>query len=268
MKKLSIITICYNAPNLEQTCKSIANQSWQDFEWIVIDGGSKSEILAIFEQYKWRIDKFISEIDNGIYDAYNKGIKLATGSEYLNFMNAGDSFYDDKVLERFIAYDSKADICFGNVNIVRDNKEKIIIYPNFAPFWADGTFLIGDNINTQSAFIKYELFDKYGLFDTQYKIASDYDRWLKFCAEGRTFCHLPFVVTNYDMSGVSSIGKTRELGFKEKSQIQRNYFSQKRIYEAKVKYFIFRVMRKIKNWWAQCALRNDIILKIFFVKSV
>lgn len=253
MKKLSIITICYNSPNLRATCESIANQSMQDFEWIVIDGGSNNETLAIFEQYKWRIDKFISEPDSGIYDAYNKGTKLASGGGYLNFMNAGDSFYDDKVLERFVAYNSNADICFGNVNIVYDNKEKVIIYPDFAPFWADGTFLIGDNINTQSAFIKRELFDKYGLFDTQYKIASDYDRWLKFCAKGRTFCHLPFVVANYDMSGISSIGETRELGLKEKSKIQQNYFSQRRIYIAKTQYFIFRVIRKLKNMARYCA---------------
>ena len=121
MKKLSIITINYNEPNLKKTCESIVNQSWQDFEWIVIDGGSNEKNLAIFEQYKHRIDKFISEPDNGIYDAYNKGINLATG-EYLNFMNAGDCFYSDKILERFIAQNSKADILYGDTNAVYENR--------------------------------------------------------------------------------------------------------------------------------------------------
>ena len=61
MKKLSVVTICYNEPNLEETCKSIVNQTWQDFEWIVVDGASNKETLDIFEKYKHRIDKFISE---------------------------------------------------------------------------------------------------------------------------------------------------------------------------------------------------------------
>ena len=70
MNKVTIITICYNEPNLEQTCESIVNQTWQDFEWIVIDGGSNKETLDVFEKYKHRIDKFVSEPDNGIYNAY------------------------------------------------------------------------------------------------------------------------------------------------------------------------------------------------------
>lgn len=74
------------------------NQSWQDFEWIVIDGGSNDETLAIFDKYKSRIDKFVSESDNGRYDAMNKGIRLASG-EYLNFMNAGDLFYHKNILQ-------------------------------------------------------------------------------------------------------------------------------------------------------------------------
>lgn len=78
MKKLSIITICLNEPNVEKTCESIVKQTWRDFEWIVIDGGSNADTLAIFEKYKGRIDKFISEPDEGIYDACNKGIKLAS----------------------------------------------------------------------------------------------------------------------------------------------------------------------------------------------
>ena len=97
--KLSIITICYNEPNIEKTCESIINQTWQDFEWIVIDGGSTDGTLEILNKYKTRINKLISEPDKGIYNALNKGIKFAKG-EWLNFMNGGDRFCDNLVLEK------------------------------------------------------------------------------------------------------------------------------------------------------------------------
>ena len=94
MTKISIITVCYNEPNLEKTCESIINQTMQDFEWVVIDGGSNEETQNIWNKYKHRINTFVSEPDNGIYDAYNKGVKLATG-DYIIFMNAGDCFYEN-----------------------------------------------------------------------------------------------------------------------------------------------------------------------------
>ena len=117
MKKLSIITICYNEPDLEKTCRSIVNQTWQDFEWIVIDGGSNEETLAIFDKYKYRIDKFVSEPDNGIYNACNKGIKLAE-SEYVQLLNAGDSYYDTKVLEDVFKEQNSLLICSSSSTLV------------------------------------------------------------------------------------------------------------------------------------------------------
>ena len=98
MQKLSVITICYNDINIERTCESIVNQSWQDFEWIVIDGGSKKEIIDIINTYKSRINTFISDPDHGVYNAYNKGLNLAQG-EFANFLNSGDNYRDSNVLK-------------------------------------------------------------------------------------------------------------------------------------------------------------------------
>lgn len=264
MKKLSIITICYNEPNLEKTCESIANQSWQDFEWIVVDGGSNEETLAVFEKYKYRIDKFVSESDNGIYDACNKGIKLATG-EYLNFMNAGDCFYNDKVLEKFIKRNVDGDILYGNANVMYKEKSKIFKYPKIMgnSHSLDIIFFIYDNINTQSSFVKRTLFEMYGLFDTKYKIASDYDRWLKFYTKSVKFCRLNFIVANYDMNGISSRdGITDD----EKKEIQLKYFSQEEIDKALVKHscqcsFIEQIF-SVKNHKDKCHK----ILTIFGLK--
>lgn len=251
MKKLSIITICYNEPNLEKTCESIMNQSWQDFEWIVIDGGSNDETLAIFDKYNSRIDKFVSEPDNGIYDACNKGINLATG-KYLNFMNAGDSFFDSNVLEKFIKQNTSADILYGNTMMIfRDKPNRVLTYPKII----DIAFFVNNNICTQSVFIKSDLFKTYGLFDIHYKIASDYDRWLKFLSESRSFCHLSFIVSNYDMNGISSAQYTQELLQKENREILLKYFSQEEIDKVletrKIEYKPIEYLFSIKNNWTK-----------------
>ena len=247
MKKLSVITICYNEPNLEATCESIVNQTWQDFEWIVIDGGSNKETLDIFEKYKHRINKFVSEPDKGIYDACNKGIKLAEG-EYLNFMNAGDSFYNSKVLENVVATNSNEDILYGDINArYMDNTEKIIAFPE----QLNEVFFFNDNINTQGIFAKRDLFLQYGNFDTQYKIASDYDRWLKFYSESKTFKHLPIVIANYKMDGISSVEKSQKLLLEEKSTIQSKYFSQS----------------EINKFMDMCNAKNSFWEQIFSIKN-
>lgn len=94
---LSIITVCLNEPLLQRTCESIVNQTFQNFEWIVIDGGSNEATLNIFERYKYRINYFVSESDGGIYFGMNKGIQQAHGT-WLNFMNAGDLFINYNIL--------------------------------------------------------------------------------------------------------------------------------------------------------------------------
>lgn len=115
--KLSVITICYNEKNIRKTCESIVGQSWQDFEWIVVDGGSTDGTLDVLNEYRDRIDVLISEPDNGIYNAMNKGIARARG-EWLNFMNGGDAFCDKTVLEQVFGGGSSrdgADVLYGDM---------------------------------------------------------------------------------------------------------------------------------------------------------
>ena len=94
MPKISIITICYNEDRVEDTCKSVIAQTFKDYEWIFIDGGSNEKYLEIHDKYKSYMSVFISEKDSGIYNAMNKGLSFATG-EFVVFMNAGDCFYDE-----------------------------------------------------------------------------------------------------------------------------------------------------------------------------
>lgn len=119
--KLSVITICYNEKNIRKTCESIVGQSWQDFEWIVVDGGSTDGTLDVLNEYRDRIDVLISEPDNGIYNAMNKGIARARG-EWLNFMNGGDAFCDKTVLEQVFGGGSSrdgADVLYGDMRYTK-----------------------------------------------------------------------------------------------------------------------------------------------------
>ena len=108
--------------------------------------------------------------------------------------------------------------------------QNVIKYPNIMGDSKGIAFFATNNINTQSTFIKRDLFKQYGLFDTAYKIASDYDRWLRFYCESKKFYHLPFIVANYDMNGISNTNKT--LCDKEGKEILLKYFSQEQINEA------------------------------------
>lgn len=215
--KLSIITICKNEPNLRRTLDSINNQTFKDFEWIVIDGKSDSKIIKIFDEYRDRINFFTSEVDRGIYNAYNKAIKKAHG-EYVCFMNAGDAFYDDMVLENVFCRKQTADILYGNTNIIKGKKS----YIEEAPDTIDKYFFMYGTINHQSCFIKTSLFKKYGLYNESYKIASDFEKFIVFAKHNVCFKKLNLVIATYYKNGISS---NKSKTHREFEKIKHSLFS-------------------------------------------
>lgn len=215
--KLSIITICKNEPNLRRTLDSINNQTFKDFEWIVIDGKSDSKIIKIFDEYRDRINFFTSEVDRGIYNAYNKAIKKAHG-EYVCFMNAGDVFYDDMVLENVFGRKQTADILYGNTNIIKGKKS----YIEEAPDTIDKYFFMYGTINHQSCFIKTSLFKKYGLYNESYKIASDFEKFIVFAKHNVCFKKLNLVIATYYKNGISS---NKSKTHREFEKIKHSLFS-------------------------------------------
>ena len=256
-KKLSIITICYNEPNLEETCESIVNQSWQDFEWIVIDGGSNKETLDIFDKYKYRINTFVSEPDNGIYNACNKGLKLARG-EYIHFLNAGDAYYSDSVLDTVFRQNSYIeDVLYGEQQEINRNNVSQIIFSEQPEITKD--FLINGCIQTSAAFIKRELFDKYGLFNENYKIVSDYEHFVIFFNNGASFKHLKLVVSKFDKSGISSNQKFAELHKKERNEVLYKYFSREEIEKALGKCGKLSFLEQIFSITNSCGKTHKII---------
>jgi glycosyltransferase involved in cell wall biosynthesis len=173
--KLSIITACLNAAlTIEASIKSVLDQSFNDFEYIIIDGASSDVTLDIIKKFS-SVNKIkaISEPDNGIYDAMNKGLKLATG-EWIYFLGSDDVFFDRTILERIFStsYDG-AEVVYGNVKYLH------------AEIFYDGAFnqekISLKNICHQSIFFRKRLFDKMGLFNLKYKLYADHEfniRWL------------------------------------------------------------------------------------------
>lgn len=169
--KISIITINYNdAKGLERTLVSIANQTCLDFEYIVIDGGSSDDSLAIIEKYKKHIHYYISENDLGIYNAMNKGVKIANG-HYLLFLNSGDYLHDDFAIQYlYNGIEGGEDLICFNQQILGDG----ISYLCQPPLVIRFSDLYFGYLPHASTCIKKELFEKVGLYDENLKIVSDW----------------------------------------------------------------------------------------------
>lgn len=230
---VSIITVCYNEKNVERTCKSIVQQTFQDFEWIVIDGGSNRETLEIFDKYKDRMNVFISEKDDGVYNAMNKGIKRAKGL-WLNFMNAGDTFFEDKTLEKVFKNSAlkRADILYSKSKCFMEDGTG---FCQKFPLWhrLNYTFWQSNCLNHQACFFKKELFEKYGLYDERFKIRADFEKLLLFLTGGCKFEYINILGCNFFMDGISS--KNTDLLNKETEEIMQRYYP-----------FKYRTIRTIK----------------------
>ena len=172
-KKVSIITINYNnAAGLEKTIESVVSQSFKDYEYLIIDGGSTDGSREIIQRYAEKITYWVSERDKGVYNAMNKAIVLAKG-EYCYFLNSGDHLWRPDSLGNIFLQGPTEDIIYGNMiqggaNTIEHGLPKLTFYD----------FFIG-SIYHQSAFIKRELFEKIGLYNEEYKVVSDWEFFLK-----------------------------------------------------------------------------------------
>jgi glycosyltransferase involved in cell wall biosynthesis len=205
MKKITVVTICYNAEKcIKETIQSVLGQSYTDFEYLIIDGKSKDNTIDIIKEFEDERIILVSEKDNGIYDAMNKGIRLSSG-EYIIFMNSGDVFADSKVLED-ISSEFKADVVFGNALI---KKQEGIVREKYSDkkFRLFIMFLSGYMINHQTIFTKTELIKKY-MFDLSYKICADRALYAKLLKNKISFKRIDRDIVKYD--GIEGISSKRE----------------------------------------------------------
>ena len=178
---VSIITVVFNNVSyIRDAIQSVRSQNYPHKEHLVIDGGSTDGTVEVIKEYEDQISVFISEPDEGIYDALNKGIKIASGS-IIAILHSDDLFISSSVVsqsvERMLA--KNADICFSDMIIVNRNNEKIFRYYK-SHYFKKWLFKIGWMPPHPTCFIKKSLFNKYGFYALEYKITADYDLLLRF----------------------------------------------------------------------------------------
>lgn len=205
--KISVITIAYNAAQtIEATIQSVLNQEYKNLEYIIVDGGSKDETLKIVHKYESHISTFISEKDEGVYDAMNKGLKLATG-DVIAILNADDTYAHPKVLSHVVEALKKsgADSCYGDlVYVDRMRPEKITRTWISGPYQKD-SFLNGWMPPHPSFFAKRQLYLDYGFFNTQLRTSADYELMLRFLFRyNATTVYINEVLVKMKMGGQSN----------------------------------------------------------------
>ena len=177
--KISIITISFNANDtIEKTLKSVVGQSYKNIEHLIIDGGSIDNTLEICNSFS-HISKIISESDKGVYDAFNKGLKLATG-EIIGFLNADDVFYSEKAVEDVVnAFsNNETDIVYGNLDYV--NKEGKVIRNWISKPYKKGLVKKAWMPAHPTFYCKKEVYDRLGGYNDSFKIAGDFELCLRF----------------------------------------------------------------------------------------
>jgi glycosyltransferase involved in cell wall biosynthesis len=253
--KLSIITInLNNSGGLEKTIRSIVSQTFIDFEFLIIDGCSDDNSVEIITKYSDRINYWISEPDNGIYQAMNKGIKKS-GGEYCFFLNSGDYFVNEKVLENVFEKEFKEDVVFGNLLVLLNNK---IIGKSKGKDKISFIDVYSSLIKHQAAFMRRRLFDKFGLFNEELRIIADWEFFLKTVGSGgASYKYLDIDISCFDNNGLSNHNGPLILEERKKvidkfipSMMQPDYelLSKLGMYEKvigyKLAHFILRLMAK------------------------
>lgn len=250
--KLSIITINLNQNRgLINTIDSVKSQTFTDYEWIIIDGGSNDGSIETIKENSPFFDYWISESDNGIYNAMNKGIKVAKG-DYCLFLNAGDYLYDNLVLEKIFNEISDQDIIYGDLILKNNNSYRLQKFPNNLTFY----WLYTEYLGHASTIIKRCIFNKVGMYNENYRIVSDWE-FLLF-AFGKFSCsrlYIPLPIGVLEEGGISNSEKYTNLVRYERDDVIKShflffkddYFWMQNTIEKKRRMFTNRVLKFIKK---------------------
>lgn len=197
--KLSIITINYNnLSGLQRTMKSVLSQTFKDYEWIIIDGGSTDGSREMIERWQENIAYWCSEPDNGVYNAQNKGIEKAQG-EYLSFLNSGDEYYESTTLAKVFGKETpNADVLYGDWFHNNPGHEWI----QRSPIKMSRIYIYTENVCHQAIFTRSTLLKQKG-YDETMKIFADWKRNIELVEFGCSFFYLDMVVCKYEPAGIS-----------------------------------------------------------------
>jgi glycosyltransferase involved in cell wall biosynthesis len=179
--KISIITVSYNSERtIEDTLESVTNQTYKEIEHIIIDGKSKDNTLKIVSKFNHNI-VIVSEPDKGIYDAMNKGIKIASG-DIIGILNSDDLYFDNTILKKIVdefTLDNKLDVLYGNLLYVKENDISKIVRKWISCDYYNRYFESGNVPPHPTLFLRKNVYNDVGLFDLQFKLASDYELMLR-----------------------------------------------------------------------------------------
>lgn len=232
--KITIITTTFNSEKtIRDTFESVLNQTYNNIEYIVVDGHSNDSTLEIIREYETRFNgrmRWISEPDNGIYDAMNKGIRMATG-DVIGILNSDDFFRDTNVLMDIVNSISRADAVYGDIMYVSSSNPKLDVRPYSSPGFKLWMFKLGLMPAHPSFYCKRHVYEKYGLYATDLPIAADFDFIIRVMYKYRiktNYIHRNFI--SMRIGGASSSGirsyfknlKDRKVVFK-RNAIKSNY---------------------------------------------
>lgn len=270
--KLSIITINWNnAEGLRRTLESVAAQTNRNFEHIIVDGGSTDGSVDIINDYEETIHRtpytirllWISEKDKGIYEAMNKGIRMAKG-EYLLFLNSGDALENAEVVENFYKADIKTDIATGieketNGHLIYPKKEEELSY----------SFFYDDTLMHQSTFIRRDAFERFGMYNEGNRIVSDWEWFFNaIMKQDASYEPLDFVVALFDGEGISNSKRVQQAHNEEREgvrqrilpRVRRDYNELKRLKRVEKE---FEYLKNGKmGWFVKMLLKLKAIKKL------
>lgn len=230
---VSIITIVFNGQqHIQKTIDSVAKQTYKRIEYIIVDGGSTDQTVDIIKQNESNVSKWISEKDRGIADAFNKGIQLAQG-DIIGLVNSDDWLEADAV-EKVVANIGDADIIYGEAQFWLDEK------PVSKTKGDHLKIRLGMTVSHPASFVRRSVYQNYGGFKLDYKVAMDYDLFLRFFHKGVKFKKLDAIITNMRRGGISD--RRWLLGIQEEVTIKNEYYNSiANIYFFLRQYFIFSI---------------------------
>lgn len=242
--KVSIVTVCYNSEaTIDETINSVINQSYNNLEYIIIDGKSKDTTLSIINKYQNKIDKIISENDKGLYYAMNKGIKLATG-DVIGILNSDDLFFSNNTVKHIVEQfknNQKLQLLYGNILYFNSTDYKV------KRFWKSDSYFekffdFGNVPPHPSVFVRKEIYKK-DVFNVNFKIAADYELLIRLLKKKKVKSYfLNKTIVKMRDGGIST---SRENLIKQNKEVLRSW----RINDLNIPwyFFILRFLKKIKQ---------------------
>lgn len=246
MPALSIITAnLNNKSGLENTIKSVIGQTFRNFEYIIIDGGSTDSSTSVIAKYSKNLSKSISEPDKGIYNAMNKALHIAKG-KYCLFLNSGDYLYSENTLAKVFKKELAEDIVYGDMIIENISGKKVM---GQMPEQITLEHMIKDTLWHPVSFIKRELFNKFGYYREDLKIAGDYDFFFRTLIVNKvSTLHISMPVAVFVLDGISSQKENIGVIQNEREKVQLEFMDKKTIESIK---------QKINNEQKNKVVRNN-----------